>query len=651
MPCLHQCETRVRSSKAAYIVMSGLLTILAFAGICAAQDAKPTTQNPSVKPAHPIHIVPMVPTAKGPASVPPATAHLSYYGGPVLSNVNVITVFWGNNVDAGEQTTMPSFYAAITDSTYFDLLSEYATNVTPVGGGSGTNQSVGRGSAGGTYTITPSQCGSGPCTIDDTAIQAELLTQINGGHLPAPALDNNGNPTSLYMVYFPPNVTITQQGSQSCVVFCAYHGTGSGTFSSKTIDFGYGVFPDLSRGACALGCGNASTYLDNATSVSSHELVEAVTDVDVGLAATISYPLAWYDSVNGEIGDICNGQQATVTAGGKSWVVQKQWSNALNACVATGKHPVLQSSAPASASSGVPFNLTLTAQNPTSGGTMASFIGTVHFSSSDSAAVLPADYSFTNTDQGSHLFNVTLNTSGSQTVTATETVNGAITASSTISVGGGGNGPLTVSPTSLTFPSTAFLTTSKTLFVTAKNANTVAITVSSVGLTGTNAGDFVIKSNTCGASIAPNVSCKIGVAFAPGTIGLKQATLMLSDSATNSPQLVSLSGTGTPQIKLTPATAGFGTILVGSTSAAKVFTFKSLLTTPVTLGTISITGANAGDFAISSTTCGTSVVAKGSCTITLTFSPTATGLRKATLQVPNNATPNPITSALSGTGK
>jgi hypothetical protein len=568
--------------------------------------------------------------------------------------VNVVTVFWTSAVDAGVQTTLPSFYSAITNSTFYDLLSEYATNVTPVGGGSGTNQSIGRGNAGGTFTIAPSQCNTvAPCVIDDTAIQAELVAQINGGHLPAPELDNNGKDNTLYMVYFPVNVTITMQGSQSCVVFCAYHGTTTGTFNSQSIDFGYGVFPDMGpTSACSLGCGNATNHLDNTTSVSSHELAEAATDIDVGFATTFAPPLAWYDpnNNNGEIGDICNAQQATVTAGGKNWVVQKQWSNALNACVAAGQHPVFQASAPASATSGVAFNLTVTAQNPSSGGTMKSFIGTAHFTSSDGAATLPFDYTFTNSDQGTHVFNVTLNTSGNQTVVATDTVNSAVKATASISVGGA-SGPLSLSTTALSFPSTPFGTVSKALLVTASNANSFAIAVSSVSITGTNSGDFVIASNTCGGSIAANSSCKIGVAFAPATTGLKQATLMLSDSATNNPQLVSLSGTGTPQIKLTPATAKFGTILVGSTSLAKIFTFKNLLKTAVTLGTINITGANAGDFAIVSTTCGASVAGKASCTMTLTFSPTATGLRKATLQVPNNAIPNLITSALSGTGK
>ena len=641
-------QVRSIASNIAPILAIAVLMIPGMPNSAAAQ----ATENASGKSTRPIHIVPMVVNPHGKPIRPPAGAHLSYYGGPVMSNVNVVTVFWTSSVDAGVQSTMPAFYSAITDSTYYDLVSEYATNVTPVGGGSGTNQSIGRGSSGGTFTIIPSSCNDGSlCTIDDTAIQTELLAQINGGHLPAPELDNKGNVNSLYMIYFPLNVTITQGGSQSCVIFCAYHGTTSAQYKMNNLE--YGVFPDMSpSSSCFGGCGGDPNYLNDTTAVSSHELVEAVTDAQVGLASVLAPPLAWYDSVNGEIGDICNAQQATVTVAGTTWTVQTQWSNALGNCVAVGKHPVLQLSAPASTTPGTPFSLTVTAQNPTSGGTMTSFIGTLQFGSSDGAAVLPANYTFTSSDQGTHMFSgVILNTNGSQTITAADTVNNAVTASAKISVGSGSNGPLTVAPTSLVFPNTPRTATSATKFVTVTNSNSVAISISSTGFTGSNPGDFVINSNTCGASIAASSACKIGIAFTPTATGGRSAALTLKDSATNSPQSVPLTGTGTSAITLTPTTFKFVTTKVGTTSTPKVMTFKNLLTKSITISGIGFTGANPGDFAISSQTCGSTLAAKTSCTVSVTFKPTAIGARSATLQISNSVVPNPITSSLSGTGK
>ncbi len=652
MDCSQPGQTRPAVSKVLLTLGLTVLIALSLTGAALAQDAAaaPDSANAPTPASQPLHIVPMV-NSNGKAIAPPLGAHLNYYGGPVISNPSVVTVFWTNSVDAGVQTTMPAFYSAITNSIFYDMVSEYATNVTPVGGGSGTNQSLGRGSAGGTFTIAPSKCNTGAaCTIDDTAIQTELLAQINGGHLPPPDLDNAGNVNTLYMIYFPLNVTITLQGSKSCQVFCAYHGTTTSKFNTKNI--AYGVFPDMGpSSACFGGCGSNPDYLKDTTSVSSHELIEAATDTDVGIANNFAPPLAWYDQVNGEIGDICNAQQATVSAGGQNWVIQKQWSNALGACVSVGKHPVYQLTAPGSATPGTPFNVTLTAQNPTSGGTMASYIGTVHFTSSDGSAVLPSDYTFINSDQGTHIFSVTLKTNGSQTVTSTDTVNSAITAAATVAVGSGGNGPLTVSPASIAFANTHVTATSVTKLVTVTNSNTSAIAISSIAFTGTNPSDFVIKSNTCGASIPASSSCKIGVAFAPTTTGARSAALTLTDSATNSPQSVTLTGTGVAAIKLTPIAVKFAATLVGHTSVTKIATFKNLLKTPVTLSGITITGGNAGDFAIVSTTCGGSVAALSSCTISVSFTPTAVGARTSTLSVSNNAVPNPITSALSGTGK
>jgi hypothetical protein len=60
--------------------------------------------------------------------------------------------------------------------------------------------------------------------------------------------------------------------------------------------------------------------------------------------------------------------------------------------------------------------------------------GTVHITSSDSSALLPGDFTFTANDRGAHLFNVTLETPGSQTVTFTDTSNSAVTGLATIQV-------------------------------------------------------------------------------------------------------------------------------------------------------------------------------------------------------------------------
>ena len=361
----------------------------------AGNEATAATSSQSNKPAPPLHIVPMTTGPDGNAT--PAFAKLIYMGGPVISNAQIIVVFWGTGVNATTQSGIGNFYQSILTSNYYSLLGEYDTTFT---GGSG--QIIGPGAYAGAYTINPSVCGTGnTCTIDDTQIQTEISAQINASNLPVPAYDNAGNVNTVYMVYFPGNVTISLQGSKSCQVFCAYH--SSYTFNDKTL--AYGILPDLG-GACAGGCGSSQNVFDNLTSVSSHELAEAATDPNVGQNV-----LSWYDNTNGEIGDICNAQQATLAS---SYTVQKLWSNAFSACISAV--PSFQVGAPVSASVGSSFTMTVTTLT-SAGVTDTSYTGTIHFVSTDPAATLPSDYTFSGLDGGVHTFPVTFNTAGAQTIT------------------------------------------------------------------------------------------------------------------------------------------------------------------------------------------------------------------------------------------
>jgi hypothetical protein len=253
-----------------------------------------------------------------------ANAHtLAYYGGPVISTVNVVKVNYGSGtyqsyVSGTGAGTLSAFFKGVLGSAYFTWLnSNYKT----------ATQTMGTGTFGGDYAITPSAANNG-ATIDDTHIQAELVAQITAGHLPAPTAN------SLYFLYFPKGKKITQGGAPSCAAggFCAYHGTIKSASTPGGYVF-YAVMPDNSTGSgCDSGCGTSTPY-NNWCSVSSHELIEAVTDPAVGVATVYATPLAWYNKTYGEIGDICNAQQGTVVGtDGVTYTVQKEWSNSTNTC-------------------------------------------------------------------------------------------------------------------------------------------------------------------------------------------------------------------------------------------------------------------------------------------------------------------------------
>jgi hypothetical protein len=370
----------------------------------------------------------------------PAGAHLTYWGGPVISNIHPVAVFWGPNINPAITGTpgIAQFFIDITTSRYYDLLSEYNTVGITGAGTSGvtSNQVIGHGIFDGQFTINPSICpGPTACTVSDSQISSELINQINGGHLPQPVADNQGNVNSFYMIYFPPGVTINlDPATTSCVEFCAYH---SNTPGSRLIP--YGVEPDFAPpSACSNRCGGNPGLFDNVTEVTSHEMSEAATDAQVGSAVSVGPPLAWYDpdpAANplGEIGDICIGQGAVVSAGNTTYVVQKEFSNLQGDCVSAP--PVFNmTTPPGGVGPSLPFNLTLTIQSNAGSFTLGGYSGTVHFSSSDPQAVLPADYTFLPTDAGTHVFSFTLKTLGDQTITVTDTHSAGFTGSATVNV-------------------------------------------------------------------------------------------------------------------------------------------------------------------------------------------------------------------------
>jgi hypothetical protein len=256
---------------------------------------------------------------------------VSYYGGPVISNVQVIQVNWGSSIDPTLSAALPSFYTAVTGGPYFDWLYEYSTRgLNGAGDGqAGSDQVVGRGSFGGGYTISPSITAT---SITDAQIQSELAAQIAAQNLPQPSLDAHGFVNSLYMIDFPNGITISFGGTQSCEPggFCAYHGT----IVANGKDVPYAVLPFIGTGSpCQGACGGAQNDIDNEYAVHSQQLANTVTDAAAGLTQSIARPLAWYDDAlgTGEIGSICNAQQAVVSG----YTVQKEWSNVSQACIAS----------------------------------------------------------------------------------------------------------------------------------------------------------------------------------------------------------------------------------------------------------------------------------------------------------------------------
>src|SRR5438309_1546198 len=122
---------------------------------------------------------------------------------------------------------------------------------------------------------------------------------------------------------------------------------------------------------------------------------------------------------------------------------------------------------------------------------------------------------------------------------------GATGSPHTAAVSGTGVGvaQASLSTPSLTLPIQNPATTSAAQTITLSNPGTAALTITSIGVTGTNASDFH-QTNSCASSVAAGASCTISVTFAPALVGARSASITIADSATGSPHTAALSGTG-----------------------------------------------------------------------------------------------------------
>jgi len=242
----------------------------------------------------PIRIVPLhLPAALAAA---PAAARLTYRNGPIISAVEVFTIFWGSAWKTAPQTALigqlNGFFDFVLGSALMDQLTEYNVPKYPIKHGRRI----------GTATLTTPALGT---SVTDGAIQAMLREHTaKGKPIPKPTAN------TLYFIFVQPGVRVVLGGSASCQAFCGYHNAISGRSF-------YAVMP---YPGCS-GCTGSLTTFEALTSTSSHELCEAITDPVPGQG--------WYDDLNGEIGDICAWQTKKIG----NYTVQLEWSNRAKRCM------------------------------------------------------------------------------------------------------------------------------------------------------------------------------------------------------------------------------------------------------------------------------------------------------------------------------
>jgi hypothetical protein len=237
--------------------------------------------------------------------------------------------------------------------------------------------------------------------------------------------------------------------------------------------------------------------------------------------------------------------------------------------------------------------------------------------------------------------------SGSLTI-----VNGAHHTLLTIALSGTGvlqSPSVAMSADSLAFGSQPVGAISTAQNVTLSNTGNGALMITGIALIGANPSDFA-QSNNCGSSVAAGASCTISVTFTPAASGSFTGAVSVGDNASGNPQTVTLSGTGaSPGVSLSPSSLSFGNEPVGVVSPSQSITLSNTGNAALSITGLALAGANSSDFA-QSNNCGSSVAAGSSCTISVTFTPAASGSFTGAVSVGDNASGSPQTVTLSGTG-
>jgi len=193
-----------------------------------------------------------------------------------------------------------------------------------------------------------------------------------------------------------------------------------------------------------------------------------------------------------------------------------------------------------------------------------------------------------------------------------------------------------------------FGTTSAAQDITLTNTGSVPYVINSITFTGNQGPDFA-QMNNCGSSVPVGGSCVISLTFTPESLDLCSGTMVISDNTVNGETTAALTGTGLTSVKVTPLNLTFPSEPVGHAAPPQTVTLQNL-GNALSITGITFSGADPKDFA-QTNTCGTSVPADSSCTITITFTPRAQGSRTATMEIADDDPTSPQSVYLKGTGK
>jgi len=195
------------------------------------------------------------------------------------------------------------------------------------------------------------------------------------------------------------------------------------------------------------------------------------------------------------------------------------------------------------------------------------------------------------------------------------------------------------------FPQTPVGTTSpQTVTVSLSNIGDVTMSLTSLGIVRDSTSSFS-ETNSCSIALAPGAACQVTVSFTPTTAGALGATLQVVDNAPGSPQTVTLSGVGTsstpqPQVSLSASNLSFGSQTQGTSGTPQGITLTNTGNTTLHFSGVTLTGSYPKDWT-QTNTCTAPLGVQGTCTISITFSPSDNGILSAILSIADDAPGSP----------
>lgn len=164
--------------------------------------------------------------------------------------------------------------------------------------------------------------------------------------------------------------------------------------------------------------------------------------------------------------------------------------------------------------------------------------------------------------------------------------------------------------------------------------------------------DFEILSDTCSDdTVAPAATCEVQIRFGPTATGARSSTIRFVSNAASSPDAVPVQGFGTqPAFSASTSSFDYRTQARTTSSGGQTVTITNTGDGTLTWTSVALTGTNPGDFDIDTDTCTGSLAPDDTCVVTVSFSPTALGVRTANVTFTSDAPGSPHSVAVSGWG-